>query len=103
MGIAADQQQPRLGDAEFRPDDVDDALALVPHAELGDAEFLRVAVELLDHLTKLGVRDLDDGGRAGRPVMVRNGECLLRPAQFPAFPAQLCEAMYGTLLPPVTV
>jgi hypothetical protein len=62
VGVATDDRHARLGQAQLRPDDVDDALARVADAVERNAELAAVRVELLD----LGGRQRIQEGQATR-------------------------------------
>ena len=77
--VAAHDRHPRLGQAELRADDVDDALARVADAVQRDAELGAVGLELAD----LGRGHLVDDGQAAvgrRDRMVGGGDGLAGPA-----------------------
>ena len=48
MAVAADQRHARQGEAEFRPDDVHDAVPIVLHSDVVDAETLAVGPQPRD-------------------------------------------------------
>ena len=58
VGVAADDRHARLGDAQLRPDDVDDALALGAERVQRDAELVAVGLERLDLPARQRVADL---------------------------------------------
>ena len=68
VGIAADDGQAGQGEALLRADDVDDALALVGHGEIGDIEVGAVLVQGLHLDPRFGV--LDAGRAVGRGYVV---------------------------------
>src|SRR5271157_4475125 len=79
VAVAADDRRPRQGEALLRPDDVDDSLAGIELVVIFDAEFARVAGELLDLEAALGIGDA--GPAVGRlDVVVDDGERPLRRA-----------------------
>ena len=80
VGIAAYHGQARLGDALFRADDVDDALARVAEAELGDAVGRGVGVQRRHQLAPFVVGEIGVGAPACRDIVVGNGEGLIGPA-----------------------
>jgi hypothetical protein len=57
VGVAADDGHARLGEALLRPHDVDDALAGITHAELGDTELDAVAAQGLHLEARDGIDD----------------------------------------------
>jgi hypothetical protein len=57
VAVAADDGEAGLGDAELRPDDVDDALILAVHVEQGNARFAAVAFEGFELAARVGVED----------------------------------------------
>ncbi len=63
----------RQREPEFRPDDVDDALPLVEHGNIGDAERHDIGLERLDLSARLWLADAA-ATILGRNVMVDNGE-----------------------------
>ncbi len=58
--VAADDRHAGLRDAELRSDDVDDALAAVAEAGVGDTELGRVAIERLELQTREVILDPGD-------------------------------------------
>ena len=90
--VAADDRHARLGQAELRADDVDDALVGRPEAMQRDPELGAVVGQLLD----LGRRDqVGDRQRAivGRDRMIGRGHGLARPANRQAALAQPGECL----------
>ncbi len=92
MRIAADDGHAGLGEALLRPDDVDDALADIVHAEIGHAKIAGVLFERFDLDTAF---DLDDalGAVRGRHVMVSNRQRRLRPVHLATRHAQAFECL----------
>ncbi|MNS35536.1 hypothetical protein D3C72_676960 [compost metagenome] len=73
MRIAADHGHARQRGALLRPDHVDDALAVIGHLELGDAEGVAVGVQRIDLELRDGVGDALRTVR-GRHVVVGHGQ-----------------------------
>ena len=92
MGVAAHDGHARLGQAQLRPDDMDDALARIADAVEGDPELATVRVQLLHLGGRLLVEEWETaGGRGhgmisggdgpfgmpnGQPALAQPGECL---------------------------
>src|SRR5579862_9279052 len=57
MAVAANDRHAGLGHALLGADDMDDALADIVHAKIGDAVFLDVALERLDLEARFRLRD----------------------------------------------
>ena len=92
VAVAADDHGARLRQPLFRADDVDDALAMVAHAEFVEAEFGTVGVQGLD----LGARDrIDDAGLtvASRHVVVGSRQHRARPPHLAAGQLQALEGL----------
>ena len=94
VGVAADDRHAGLGDAELRPDDVDDALAVGAERVDGDAELRAVALERLDlHAAELVLDERGGGGAVGRRVVVGGGERAVGAADRAAGEAQAVEGL----------
>jgi hypothetical protein len=76
VAVAADDGHARQGEALFRPDDVDDALALVLFGIIFDAEIGGVLRQRLDLDAALGILDAFHPVRRRRHVVVDDGERL---------------------------
>ena len=81
MAVAADDGGAGQGEALLGPDDVDDALALVVLVVVLDAEVLDVFGQGLDLDARLLLLD-PQAAIGGRDVVVDDGECLSRRADF---------------------
>ena len=103
VAIAADNGLAGLGDAEFRADDVDDALILAVHVEEAHAGLAAVFFEGIE--LELGVVIEDGQGTVGGgDGMVHYGEREIRAADFAAFGAEASESLgRGALVDEVAV
>ena len=92
--VAADDRHAGLGDAELRPDHVDDALAVGADRVERDAELLAVALERLDLDARELVADARGDRRAvGRHVVVGGGERAVGAADLAAGEPQALEGL----------
>ena len=73
MGVAAHHCHARQGRTLLRPDDMHDPLALVMHAEFGDAEIDTVAVQGLDLQARYRITDAR-AAIGGGYIVVGHGE-----------------------------
>src|SRR3954452_24355779 len=105
VGVAAHDRHAGLGDAELRPDHVDDALAVGPHRVHADAELLAVALERLDLDAAELVADAGGDRRAvGGHVVVGGGERAVGPADLaPGHPEAVEGLRAGDLVHEVEV
>jgi hypothetical protein len=94
VAVAADDRHARLGQAQLRADDVDDALVLGAQAVDRDAELRAVALERLDLGAAEHVLDARRDGRAvGRHVVVGGGDGPVGPAHGAAGESQAVEGL----------
>ena len=92
MAVTADDRGTGKREALLRPDDVDDALALVALVEIFDAEVMRVLRQRIDlHAAFLVRNALRPVGR--RDVVVDDGKRLLGRTNFAAGHAQAFERL----------
>ena len=77
MAVAANDQQARQRQAQFRADHMHDALAAVVEPEQRDAVIGGVLSQLADHARDFGIGDRP-AAAARRHVMVGDAECQLR-------------------------
>ncbi len=73
VAVAADDQQPRQGQALFRPHHVHNALPGIVQAEQRDAAFRRIRFEIAHHGSDLGIGDAG-GAPVRRHVMIGDAE-----------------------------
>ena len=95
MRVTAGDGQSRLGDAKLGPDDMDDALAVVVDAVMGDAVDARILFKQTDHVARVGVfRRFNTALAANRRhVMISHREILCRFAHLAALFGQRAEGM----------
>ena len=103
VAVAADQQQPRLGQPRFRTDDVDDALARPAQAKVADAVLGAVARQGLDQSAAARVGDLLHPARVGRHVVVRHGEGAVGRVRLEPAPPQRVEGGGRALMHEVAI
>ncbi len=84
VAVAADNRHARQGKALLRPDDVDNALALVMLGIIFNAEFAGVLGQRLDLDAAFLVLDAVDPVFRGRHIVVHHGEGLFRGAHLAA-------------------
>ena len=92
VAVAAHDGHARLGQALLRPDDMDDALADIVHAEIRHAEFLDVALQGLDLDAAFRLVDAV-GAVRGRHVVVGDGDRRVGPMHLAARDAQALEGL----------
>jgi len=94
VAVSADNGLARLCDAEFRADDVHDALIFAVHVEQADASFAAILFE--GFKLQLGVLVEDgEGAVGGGDRVVHDGEGEIRAADFAAFGAETSEGLRG--------
>jgi len=84
VAVAANNGLARLRDAEFRADDVHDALILAVHVEEADAGFAAVFFESLELQARVGIEDRQSAV-FGRNGVVHHRESEIRAADLAAF------------------
>ena len=92
MAVAADDGGARQREALLRPDDVNDALALIELVEIFEAEMLGVLGEIGDLLLALGIRILQPP-IGGRHVVIDHAQRLVRRVHLAAGEAQAFERL----------
>ena len=92
VAVAAHDGHARQGQAQFRADDVDDALVGVAHGELGDVERRGVLAQHLDLTAGDGIGDGLVGGLGG-DVVVLGGHGQLGTAHAPSGEAKAIEGL----------
>ena len=92
MAVAADDGHARQGEAEFRADDVDDALVGRVHIEQGNAKLAAIFLQRFDLFRRYRVGD-GQAARSGRDVMVDGRDRAQRLAETASIDAQTVEGL----------
>src|ERR1041384_5026984 len=95
MAVAANDGLPRLGDAQFRSDDVDDSLVAAVHVKQAHAEFAAIFLERVELQLGVVVEDRQ-GAIGGGDGMVHHGERKVGPADLASFRVQTGKRLWGS-------
>src|SRR5690349_16895725 len=74
MGVAADDGHARQRDAQFRADDMDNALARVVEAKERELKLVGVALHRRNHLGAALINNVLDTARASRHIMIERSK-----------------------------